>query len=57
MKNRKWNIGDTVIHRSMRWTVCRGGVSDPAKKVYRYKLARGAWKQLVAGNCITSAVA
>ena len=50
----KYQKGQKVKFQSKEWTVCAGGESDPKHKVYRYKLARGAWKRLVAGNCITA---
>jgi len=51
-KRRKFTKGDSVKYRGQKWTVCKGGRSNPNTKSYEYKLSRGAWKKHVAGNCL-----
>jgi hypothetical protein len=50
--SRKFTRGNKVVYRGKTWTVCEGGISSPETKSHLYKIARGAWKQHVAGNCI-----
>jgi len=50
---RKYSKGDSVNYCGKRWIVCEGGESSPDTKSYKYKIARGAWKRKVAGNCLT----
>ena len=52
-KRRKFTKGDSVTYRGKKWTVCKGGRSNPKKKSYEYKIYRGAWKEYVGGNCLT----
>jgi len=53
---RKFNKGDKVWFQSKTWTICSGGISDPAGKDFRYKLSRGAWKKYIPGNQIRGLV-
>lgn len=52
----KYRKGQRVVYRGKEWTVCEGGFSDRSRKVFRYKLSRGAWKEHVPGNCIRELV-
>lgn len=49
---RKYSKGDAVKYRGKKWTICKGGRSNPTTKSYEYKISRGAWKEHVAGNCL-----
>jgi len=51
---RKFGKGDDVSYKGQRWVVCEGGESNPSTKSFKYKIARGAWKRHVAGNCLKS---
>ena len=53
-RTRRFNKGHKVMYRNQEWTICEGGTSCPTKKSYLYKIARGAWKREVAGNCLSS---
>ncbi len=50
---RKFSKGDAVKYRGKKWTICKGGRSNPTTKSYEYKISRGAWKEHVAGNRLT----
>ena len=50
MKIRKYNKGDIVRFQGQKWTVCKGGRSNPSTKSFEYKICRGAWKCHIAGN-------
>lgn len=50
---RKLSEGQKVTYKKQQWTVCKGGRSDPMTQSYQYHLSRGAWHEMVRGNCIT----
>jgi hypothetical protein len=52
LNQRKFNRGNRVEYKGKQWVVCEGGFSSPETKSYVYKIARGAWKKHVSGNCI-----
>jgi hypothetical protein len=52
-KRRKFSKGDAVKYRGQKWTICKGGRSNPSAKTYEYKISRGAWKRHVAGRSLT----
>lgn len=47
---RKFTKGDKTMFQGKEFVVCEGGMTDPESKSYLYKISRGAWKRLVAGN-------
>ena len=51
---RKFSKGNAVSYKGQRWVVCEGGETCQSTKSYKYKIARGAWKRHVAGNCLKS---